>query len=162
MKTNLEILVEMCDPTKVSPLDANGEYITITPVEFDAYTAKVTEHLQQQLAERDAVIKKAMGQEEAGEVESYDGNLTVVLSYAYSDKFAVGTKLYTLPPILAIPEGVTAEFEVWQNDEMVASASGPREDALNEAQHYAWQYGQDGECRIFEVTRTLLSAAEPR
>jgi len=48
------------------------------------------------------------------------------------------------------------EFEIWQGDEMVASVSGPREDALNEARHYAWQYGQDGERRIFEVTRKLI------
>jgi len=48
------------------------------------------------------------------------------------------------------------EFEVWQGDEMVASASGPREDALREAMHYAVQYAQDGPVRVFEVTRTLM------
>lgn len=48
------------------------------------------------------------------------------------------------------------EFEVWQGDEMVASASGPRDDALREAMHYAAQYGQDGPMRVFEVTRTLV------
>ena len=48
------------------------------------------------------------------------------------------------------------EFEVWQSDDMVASASGPREDALREAMHYAAQYEQDGPVRVFEVTRTLV------
>ena len=48
------------------------------------------------------------------------------------------------------------EFEVWQGDEMVASASGPREDALREAMHYAAQYAEDGPVRVFEVTRTLV------
>ena len=48
------------------------------------------------------------------------------------------------------------EFEVWQGDEMVASASGPRDQALREAMHYAAQYEQDGPVRVFEVTRTLV------
>lgn len=48
------------------------------------------------------------------------------------------------------------EFEVWQGDEMVASASGPRDDAMREAMHYAAQYEQDGPVRVFEVTRTLV------
>jgi len=48
------------------------------------------------------------------------------------------------------------EFEVWQGDMMVASASGPRDDALREAMHYAAQYQQDGPVRVFEVTRTLV------
>ena len=51
------------------------------------------------------------------------------------------------------------EFEVWQGDEMVASASGPREDALREAMHYAAQYAEDGPVRVFEVTRTLVPNA---
>lgn len=69
-----------------------------------------------------------------------------------------------LTPLYAIQDGVTLaperffafEFEVWQGDEMVASASGPREHALREAMHYAAQYKQDGPVRVFEVTRTLL------
>lgn len=48
------------------------------------------------------------------------------------------------------------EFEVWQGDEMVASASGPRDDALREAIHYVAQYEQDGPVRVFEITRTLV------
>jgi len=48
------------------------------------------------------------------------------------------------------------EFEVWQGDEMAASASGPRDTALREAMHYAVQYAQDGQVRVFEVTRTLV------
>ena len=49
------------------------------------------------------------------------------------------------------------EFEVWQGDEMVASASGSRDDALREAMHYAAQYAQDGPVRVFEVTRTIVT-----
>ena len=48
------------------------------------------------------------------------------------------------------------EFEVWQGDTMVASASGLRGDALREAMHYAAQYEQGGPVRVFEVTRTLV------
>ena len=48
------------------------------------------------------------------------------------------------------------EFEVWQGDEMVASTSGPRDDAMREAMNYAAQYEQDGPVRVFEVTRTLV------
>lgn len=48
------------------------------------------------------------------------------------------------------------EFEVWQGDEMVASVSGPRDEALRDAMHYATQYQQDGPVRIFEVTRTIV------
>lgn len=48
------------------------------------------------------------------------------------------------------------EFEVWQDDMMVASASGQRADALREAMHYAAQYELDGPVRVFEVTRTLV------
>lgn len=44
------------------------------------------------------------------------------------------------------------EFEVWQGDMMVASASGRHDDALREAMHYAAQYQQDGPVRVFEVT----------
>lgn len=49
------------------------------------------------------------------------------------------------------------EFEVWQGDEMCASASGPRNEALREAMHYAAQYAQDGPVRVFEVTRKLVT-----
>lgn len=48
------------------------------------------------------------------------------------------------------------EFEVWQGDMLVSSASGTRDDALREAMHYAAQYQQDGQVRVFEVTRTLV------
>lgn len=51
------------------------------------------------------------------------------------------------------------EFEVWQGEIMCASASGPRDIALREAQHYAAQYEQDGPVRIFEVRRVLVDAA---
>jgi hypothetical protein len=50
------------------------------------------------------------------------------------------------------------EFEVWQDEFIVASASGTREEALREAMNYAVQYEQDGPVRVFEVTRTLVTA----
>ena len=36
------------------------------------------------------------------------------------------------------------EYEVWLDDEFVASAVGPKEQAKAEALHYAIVYGQDG------------------
>jgi hypothetical protein len=50
------------------------------------------------------------------------------------------------------------EFEVWQGDEMCASASGTRDDAFGEVLHYAAQYGEDAPVRIFEVVRKLVTA----
>lgn len=50
------------------------------------------------------------------------------------------------------------EFEVWQRDEMCASSSGPRDDALRDAMHYASQYGQDGPVRVVEVHRVPVVA----
>lgn len=47
----------------------------------------------------------------------------------------------------------TAEFEVWQDDMIVASESGPREDAMREAMHYVSQYQQDVPVTVFEVKR---------
>jgi hypothetical protein len=52
---------------------------------------------------------------------------------------------------------INSEFEVWQEDEMVASASGPRDIALREAMHYAEQYAQDGQVIVFEVTKNLVA-----
>jgi len=51
----------------------------------------------------------------------------------------------------------TAEFEVWQDGIMVASSSGPREDAMREIRHYASQYAQDGTIEVYEVTRKLCN-----
>lgn len=51
----------------------------------------------------------------------------------------------------------TAEFEIWQDDMPVASASGPRDLAEREARHYAVMYGQDGPVTIYEVTRKEVS-----
>lgn len=78
-------------------------------------------------------------------------------------------KLYThpQPQPSALPDDVVKdaeryfppEFEVWQGDEMCASASGPRDEALREAIRYAAQYEQDGPVRVFEVMRTFIDAA---
>lgn len=47
-----------------------------------------------------------------------------------------------------------AEFEIYQNDDIVASSSGPRDQAWREIMHYAAVYGQDGPVEVFEITRT--------
>jgi hypothetical protein len=52
----------------------------------------------------------------------------------------------------------TAEVEVWLDDEMVSSVSGPREEALKEAERYAIQYCQDGAVTVYEITRKLVYA----
>jgi hypothetical protein len=54
------------------------------------------------------------------------------------------------------------EFEVWQGDEMCASASGPESQALADAMHYASQYRQDGPVRVFRVVRTLVASMPAR
>ncbi len=54
-----------------------------------------------------------------------------------------------------------AQYEVWQNDEMVAGCSGPRNRALAEAVHYAVVYQTEGNpCTITEVTRRTVSPEE--
>lgn len=61
-----------------------------------------------------------------------------------------------------------AEFEVWQESIggdgalPVANASGPREQALREINHYAMMYGQDGPVEVFEVIRKPVAAARLR
>jgi hypothetical protein len=54
---------------------------------------------------------------------------------------------------------VGAEFELWQDDMVVAGSSGPRESALREIHHYTAQYACDGPAQIFEVHRTLIASA---
>ncbi|MBR8657301.1 hypothetical protein KDH83_28690, partial [Achromobacter sp. Marseille-Q0513] len=53
-----------------------------------------------------------------------------------------------------------AHFDLWQDDMVVASASGPRSQALQEIQHYAAVYSQDGPVQIEEVIRIPLNAAQ--
>lgn len=49
------------------------------------------------------------------------------------------------------------EFEVWQDDCMVAGSCGPSDEALAEAMRYAEQYRQDGSVNVFEVCRELVA-----
>lgn len=56
-------------------------------------------------------------------------------------------------------QSADAHFDLWQDDMVVASATGPREQALAEIQHYAAVYGQDGPVQIEEVIRIPVSAA---
>lgn len=55
------------------------------------------------------------------------------------------------------PDVTDVRFEVWQNDEMVASCSGPEPQALTEAKHYASQYAQDGPVSVFRVSRVRIN-----
>lgn len=53
----------------------------------------------------------------------------------------------------------TIDYEIWQDDMMVASVSGLPENkhrSFNEAVNYARQYVQDGPVQMFEVTRTPI------
>jgi hypothetical protein len=50
------------------------------------------------------------------------------------------------------PEEFTEpEYEIWQDEMVVAGTAGKR--ALKEAKHYAAMYSQDGPCEIIEVRR---------
>jgi hypothetical protein len=51
-------------------------------------------------------------------------------------------------------DGMPIEFEVWLDGEFIASASGKREDALNEALQYYSKYQNNGDVKLFQVTRT--------
>lgn len=62
-------------------------------------------------------------------------------------------------PAPAAGDALDAHFDLWQDDMVVASASGPRSQALDEIQHYAAVYGQDGPVQIEEVIRIPLSDA---
>jgi hypothetical protein len=42
---------------------------------------------------------------------------------------------------------ITVEYEIWQNDELVASSSD-----LTDAHHYAMIYSQNGPVRLVEAT----------
>ncbi len=51
-------------------------------------------------------------------------------------------------------------FEVWQDEQPVAWADGPLEDAWHEACHYAAVDGQDGPVTIYKVTRTPIMTTD--
>lgn len=63
-------------------------------------------------------------------------------------------------PAPAAGDARDAHFDLWQDDMVVASASGPRAQALQEIQHYAAVYSQDGPVQIEEVIRIPLNAAQ--
>jgi hypothetical protein len=54
-----------------------------------------------------------------------------------------------------VPVSDDEEYELHQNDEWVAGASG--KNALSEIMNYARQYSQDGPVEIFKVTRTKIN-----
>ncbi|MBR8657643.1 DUF551 domain-containing protein, partial [Achromobacter sp. Marseille-Q0513] len=60
----------------------------------------------------------------------------------------------------AVGDAREAHFDLWQDGMVVASASGPRAQALQEIQHYAAVYSQDGPVQIEEVIRIPLNAAQ--
>lgn len=49
------------------------------------------------------------------------------------------------------------ELEMHVDDEMVASVSGPRDEAMTEMRRYWAHYGCDGKCTVYEVTRTKIN-----
>ncbi|MEO7345375.1 MAG: hypothetical protein ABIU85_11130 [Methylotenera sp.] len=53
-------------------------------------------------------------------------------------------------------DGMRVEYEIWQNDCMVAGVEGDTEDSMREIMHYAAQYERDGDIQIFKVTRTKV------
>lgn len=55
-----------------------------------------------------------------------------------------------------------AEFDILQDDMLMASVEGLRADAIREACHYAMIYGQDGPVAIMEITRTPVSIEDLR
>ena len=62
--------------------------------------------------------------------------------------------------VAAVGDAREAHFDLWQDDMVVASASGPRAQALQEIQHYAAVYSQDGPVQIEGVIRIPLNAAQ--
>lgn len=58
----------------------------------------------------------------------------------------------------ALTDAKDAHFDLWFDDMVVASASGPREQALAEIQHYAAQYAKSGPVEIEEIIRIPLAA----
>ncbi|CAB3920056.1 hypothetical protein [Achromobacter ruhlandii] len=63
-------------------------------------------------------------------------------------------------PAPAAVDARDAHFDLLQDDMVVASASGPRAQALQEIQNYAAVYGQDGPVQIEEVIRIPFNAAQ--
>lgn len=74
-----------------------------------------------------------------------------------SEKMADEIRLALAPTIAGA--GEEADFELWQDDMMVAGTSGLRADAEREIWHYAAVYGQDGPVEVFEVRRVPVAAA---
>lgn len=65
---------------------------------------------------------------------------------------------FRAPAVVA--ENDTAEFEVWEGDELYASASGPRDQAWAEVLRYADQCYGAGVVRVFEVSRVERTVDE--
>jgi hypothetical protein len=51
------------------------------------------------------------------------------------------------------------EYELWQDDMMVAGASGPG--SFGEIMNYARQYAQDGAVEVFRVRREKIAQSPP-
>lgn len=48
------------------------------------------------------------------------------------------------------------EFEIYCDEELVASVSGSGDRPLNEVNNYVQQYMQDGVVKVYKVDRTLV------
>lgn len=69
-------------------------------------------------------------------------------------------KTLAVPSPAVADESAEAEFEVWDGDELYASASGPRAQAWAEVLRYADQCYGNGIVRVFEVTRVERTVDE--
>ncbi|CAB3627894.1 MAG: hypothetical protein J0I68_17775 [Achromobacter sp.] len=77
-----------------------------------------------------------------------------------SEKQAIAVLAHLNHPAPAAGDARDAHFDLLQDDMVVASASGPRAQALQEIQNYAAVYGQDGPVQIEEVIRIPFNAAQ--
>lgn len=103
--------------------------------------------------------KKLTGKDMASRTGFHHGSISRMLTG--SDNIPIDT-LYKLADALQEPLIITFgnqndedEYEIYQNDECVAGASG--KGALQEILLYAAQYSLDGPVELFKVTRTLIS-----
>lgn len=94
-----------------------------------------------------------------------NGDGTIAFDHCNSDDIdaLVGEVLTAVAAAQApavVAENDTAEFEVWEGDELYASASGPRAQAWAEVLRYADQCYGGGVVRVFEVSRVERTADE--
>lgn len=99
-KTNLEILNSVCDKDKVPPLQPDGEFIVVTPKEFDAYTARICAEKDVEIARLNRRTPDAWVEIERQQMVEI--NLHQQLSEALAEnarlKTALSGQTYFVPP----------------------------------------------------------------